>query len=132
MQTSLLRRAFLRPYEMRYRELSASGDYQIGQGQANFLINTPATVAQAVQTRLFLIAGEWFLDTTTGVPYSTEIFGYGTEATRDIAIQEIILETQGVTEITDYASTFNPTTRKFSVAATINTQYGPTTITATL
>jgi hypothetical protein len=117
---------------MRYRTLDANGDYSFGQGQANFLINSPATVAQAVQTRLFLIAGEWFLDTSTGVPYSTEILGYGTEATRDIAIQEIILETQGVTEITDYASAMNRVTRKFSVAATINTQYGPTTITATL
>jgi hypothetical protein len=117
---------------MRYRTLDENGDYVIGASQANFLINSPETVAQAVQTRLRLIAGEYFLDTTTGVPYQTEILGYGTQATRDAAIQEIIVETQGVTELVDYASVVDPSTRAMTVAATINTQYGQTTITAAL
>lgn len=117
---------------MRYRTLDENGDYVIGASQANFLVNTPETVAQAVQTRLKLVAGEYFLDTSAGVPYQTEILGYGTQETRDAAIQEIIVETQGVTELVDYASVVDPSTRKMSVAATINTQYGQTTITATV
>lgn len=114
---------------MRYRTQDANGDYTFGQNDANFLVNSPAAVAQAVLTRLRLIQGEWFLDQTAGTPYNTDILGAGTESTRDIALQAVILETQGVTEIVDYASYLDPATRQFTVAATINTIYGQTTIT---
>ncbi|VXB25454.1 conserved hypothetical protein [Burkholderia sp. 8Y] len=115
---------------MRYRALDANGDYSWGQGSANFLVDSPEAVAQLVLTRLKLSTGEWFLDTTEGTPYATEILGAGTASTRDLAIQERILETDGVTGIADYASVVNPTTRAFTVAATIDTTYGQTTITA--
>ena len=114
---------------MRYRELTATGDMQFGQSQVNFLVNSPATVAQAVLTRLKLIQLEWFLDQTAGVPYSTDILGADTGSTRDLAYQTVILETQGVTGITEYASYLNPSTRAFTLAATIDTIYGTTTIT---
>lgn len=114
---------------MRYRTLTASGDYSFGENGANFLVNSPVAVGQAVLTRLKLIQGEWFLDQTAGTPYDTQILGAGTESTRDLAIQTVILEMQGVTEIVDYASYLDPSTRKFTVAATINTIYGQTTIT---
>lgn len=114
---------------MRYRVLDANGDYTFGQNGANFLVNSPAAVAQAILTRLKLIQGEWFLDQTAGTPYSTDILGAGTESTRDLAVQTVILDTQGVTGIADYASYRNPTTREFIVAATIDTIYGVTTIT---
>jgi hypothetical protein len=78
------------------------------------------------------MTGEWFLDTTEGTPYATEILGSGTSSTRDLAVQERILETQGVTGIADYASVVDPSTRAFTVAATIDTIYGQTTITAAL
>ncbi len=115
---------------MRYRTLDANGDYTFGQNGANFLIDSSAAVAQAIQTRLLLQVGEWFLDQTAGTPYSTDILGAGTESTRDLAVQTVILETQGVTEIVDYASYLNPSTRLFTVAATVNTLYGQTTITS--
>jgi len=113
---------------MRYRTLDANDDYTFGQNGQNFLINSPEAVGQAVLTRLRLIAGEWFLDKTVGVPYDTEILGAGTENTRDLAYQTVILQTTGVTGIVEYASYLNPTTRAFVVAATINTIYGQTTI----
>ncbi|MBN3848615.1 hypothetical protein G3N58_17560 [Paraburkholderia sp. Ac-20342] len=115
---------------MRYRQLDADGDYQLG-GNAVFLVDSPAAVAQAIQTRLGLIAGEWFLDQTAGTPYNTDILGAGTESTRDMAVQTAILDTQGVTGIADYASYLDPATRQFTVAATVDTQYGQTTITQT-
>jgi hypothetical protein len=117
---------------MRYRTLDANGDYTFGQNNANFLVDSPASVAQAIQTRLKLIQGEWFLDQTAGTPYNTQILGAGTEATRDLAVQTVILETQGVTEIVDYASYLDPSTRQFTVATTVNTQFGQTTITQAL
>jgi len=117
---------------MRYRALDSNSDYSFGQNGANFLVDSPAAVAQAISTRLKLIQGEWFLDQTAGTPYNTQILGAGTESTRDLAVQTVILGTQGVTEITDYASNFDPSTRAFTVAATVNTQFGPTTITQAL
>lgn len=114
---------------MRYRTLDANGDYTFGQAGQNFYVDSPAAVAQAIQTRLKLIQGEWFLDQTVGTPYNTQILGAGTESTRDLAVQTVILETQGVNEILDYASYLNPSTRQFTVAATVDTIYGQTTIT---
>jgi hypothetical protein len=113
---------------MRYRTLDANGDYTFGVNGSNFLVNSAEAVAQAIGTRLKLIQGEWFLDQTAGTPYS-QILGAGTESTRDLAVQTTILETEGVTEIVDYASYLNPSTRQFTVAATVNTQFGQTTIT---
>jgi hypothetical protein len=115
---------------MRYRSEDASGDYTFGLNGTNFLIDSPETVAQAVKTRLGLIQGEWFLDQTAGTPYNTEILGAHTQATRDLALQTIILDTQGVTEILEYASYLNPATRAFTWAATIDTEYGTTTVTS--
>lgn len=59
----------------------------------NFYANQPEAVAQAVQTRLALAQGEWFLDTTAGTPYNTQILGAGTIAYYDAAIQQVILDT---------------------------------------
>lgn|SRR5574343_392757 len=109
---------------MQYRKLDSAGDYTLGSG-ADFHVNTPETVAQAVVTRLRLWTGEWFVDTTDGTPWDTEILGKRLQRKNpDSAIKRRILETPGVTEITEYSSTFDGETRKFSVTATINTDYG--------
>ncbi|MDM8357467.1 hypothetical protein [Pandoraea communis] len=115
---------------MRYRKEDADGDYVLG-GAAAFLVNSPETVAQAVATRLRLIRGEWFLDTTAGMPWD-QVLGKNTQATADSAIRECILGTQGVVEITAYESSLDPDTRAMTVTATITTIYGETTIQETL
>lgn len=101
---------------MLYRQLDSNGDYKLGA----FLSNTPETVAQAVKTRLLLWRGEWFLDVTDGTPYMQDILGHGTNY--DLEIQERILGTQGVTEITSYSSSV--INRSLAVSCTINTLYG--------
>lgn len=107
---------------MRYRKLSPTGDYTFGQGNQDFLVNTPETVAQAVQTRLLLLTGEWYLDQTEGTPYATQILGTNTRATRDLAVKRRILQTPGVKSLLSYAS--QVVDRKFSVQAKIDTVYG--------
>lgn len=109
---------------MKYRVLSPEGDYVFGRGTSQFLTNTPETVAQAVRTRLLLALGEWFLDMMEGTPYRTRILGNNTMALYDQAIQQRILETQGVTGIESYFSTLSQE-RQLSVSARINTVYGP-------
>lgn len=117
---------------MRYRRLSESGDYVFGQGASEFLVNTPDAVAQAVLTRLRLATGEWFLDLNEGTPYSTEILGENTRPLYDQAIRDRILGTQGVTSIQEYNSYLDTTTRALTVACSINTLYGPVTLTESL
>lgn len=116
---------------MRNRILSPTGDYTFGQGASEFLINTPAAVAQAVQTRLQLAQGEWYLDRDEGTPYSTEILGENTQDLYDQAIRERILGTPGVMAIVNYAS-YLDSERQLTVSCTINTIYGTTTVQQTL
>jgi hypothetical protein len=110
--------------------MDANGDMTFGSSQQNFLVNSPEAVGQLVLTRLKLIQGEWFLDTTAGVPWKTQILGRNTGSTYDQAIKACILGTPGVTSIASYSSSL--VNRKLTVTATINTAYGLTTITTTL
>ena len=112
------------------RAMDANGDYVFGGGAGEFLVNTPAAVAQAVQTRLQLAEGEWFLDLQEGTPYSTEILGANTTALYDQAIRERILDTPGVVAIISYSSVLN--NRALTVNATISTLYGQTSISQVL
>ena len=112
---------------MKYRALSPTGDYVFGQGPSEFLSNSPATVAQAVRTRLLLFTGEWFLDLNEGTPYEQKILGKNTQPLYDQAFRERILGTPGVLSITDYAS-YLSADRHLSVQATIDTLYGSATI----
>jgi hypothetical protein len=109
---------------MRYRRLTADGDMTFGMGQANYHRDTPEGVAQATMTRLALRKGAWFLDTTTGTDYDNAVLGVRTADSRDLEIRTRILETQGVTGITSYASTLDPATRTFRVNAVVDTLYG--------
>lgn len=115
---------------MKYRKLTDSGDYTFGQGTAEFLVNTPEAVAQAVGTRLRLSQGEWFLDLTEGTPYDTQILGAGTQTLYDQALQSRILDTIGVSEITAYSSVMDVNQRRLTVTCTISTIYGQASFTA--
>lgn len=113
---------------MRYRKMTPSGDYFFGPGSV-FLVNTPEAVAQAVRTRVKLYAGEWFLDRREGLDLEN-ILGYRTQATRDREIQQRILSTPGVRQLTRYSSSMEG--RQFRVDATVETIYGSAIISEVL
>lgn len=113
---------------MRYRQLDSSGDYMLN----SFLQNSPECVGQAVLTRLELGTGQWFLDITEGTPWNTQVLGKYTTNLYDPAIKDRILGTPGVLELQSYSSARNPDTRQLTVAATISTIYGVTSIETTL
>jgi hypothetical protein len=117
---------------MRVRKQDANGDYVWGHQQNDFYRDQPEAVAQAVQTRLRLGLAEWFLDTTDGTPWTTQVLGKYTKDQYDAAIRDRILGTQGVTQIDSYSSTLNTTTRTLTIACTIETQYGSATFTTTI
>jgi hypothetical protein len=111
------------PISFKYRRLDSDGDYVVTGHTGDFHINTPAAVAQACRTRLLLFAGEYWLDTSVGVPWSTEILGVGRTA-YDTIIRETIIATPGVTAITAYSSSVGAARRALTISATINTLYG--------
>ena len=122
---------------MRVRRMDANGNYVFGSpaGTADpvantFWIDQPEGVAQVVLTRLRLLLGEWYGDTSDGTPWATEVLGAGTASTRDVAIRSRILGTPGVTGIENYNSTMIG--RQFSVSMTLNTIYGSTPFQQTL
>jgi len=113
---------------MRYRKWKDGTDIQFGHGDADYWIDDPRGVAQAVVSRLRLLAGEWFLDLTEGTPYVGGVFGKQTRESYDPVIRARILDTDGVTAITKYESSFDGDTRKLTVYVKIDTRYGPATI----
>lgn len=116
---------------MRYRQLTSTGDSTIFSGRTQFLVNSPECVAQAIFTRLRLWQTQWFLDSTVGVPYSTQVLGFGTAASRDVAIQAAIINTPGVSQIVSYSSTID-SKRQLRVQVTVNTIFGTNPITVSV
>jgi hypothetical protein len=111
---------------MRVRALSATGDMTFGQSQLNYLINTPQAVAQSAQTRLLLFLGEWFLDSSQGTPWDTQVLGKYTQGLYDSVIQSRITQTAGCTGIVpgSYSSVLDTVKRTLTISCQINTQYG--------
>lgn len=108
---------------MRVRAMTASGDMTFGQGSANYLVDSPAAVAQLVLTRLKLWAGEWFLDRSAGVPWMTQVLGTGTSQSSNAAIRAVIQATEGVLSISNYSNVANTQKRTLAVQVTILTIY---------
>jgi hypothetical protein len=108
---------------MKVRPLDAIGDYTLGQP---FLSDSPEAVAQIISTRLKLWAGEWFLDSSAGTPYLTQVLGERAVRNPDAAIKARILSTPGVIAITEYSSTFYRAERFMQIEAQVQTAYGST------
>lgn len=113
---------------MRYRKLDPLNDYSFGNGQLDFYINVPAAVGQAVETGLMLWQGEWFLDTTLGMPWIAGVLGKQTQGVADGTIQNQVINTTGVTDISSYQSTVNSIARSMNVVLAVDTIYGPTDV----
>ena len=115
-----------------------------GRGYADFLIDSPAAVAQSVLTRLLLWAGEWYLNLRSGTPWlpsilprvlanpsadtGERILTAPPSAVPDSAIRQRILTTPFVTDMSDYSSTYEPIERFFTVSCHLYTAFGEVTI----
>lgn len=115
---------------MQYRREDGDGDYTFGRGDDTWLINSPKTVAQAIKTRFELWYGQWFLDTTEGTPWIQSVLGKQRPEVYSLAIRQRILETAGVSSITNFDTTVNTSTRRVTFTATVETLYGTTTLTS--
>ncbi len=111
---------------MRVRALDANGDMTFGLSSTNILTDSPAGVAQCIQTRLGLIRGEWFLDSTEGTDWGGKIIGRHPKATYDAEIRRVITGTTGVSQITAYSSSLY--NRQLIISASVLTAYSSTVI----
>ena len=111
---------------MKIRIVDKNGDMQFGQSLNNFLSDHPRVVSQLLDSRLKLWTGEWFFDTSDGIPWATNVLGEHTANIYDAVIRERILDTQGVSHIENYQSLLN--NRKLNVNAIVQTIYGRTSI----
>lgn len=98
-----------------------------GNGEIDFLINSPESVAQVVETYLRLWLGEWYLNVNDGTPWLEGVFGYNSQEEADQTLISTILGIQGVQNLSNWQSTVNPVDRSYvSVSATLDTIYGKT------
>lgn len=105
-----------------------TGGYATGQDE----------IVQRVQTRLYRHLGEWFVNTSAGLPWyrgpsnimawqlteKTAIMGTRNFRYADIWIRNEIAETAGVIRIVDFNTYFETSTRVYSIRAQIATEYG--------
>lgn len=69
-------------------------------------------IGEHVRQRLKTFAGEWFLDTTAGVPWLDEILGRQYDpALAETVTKAEILDTEGVREILAFAVSYDQVTR---------------------
>jgi hypothetical protein len=113
---------------MKYRKLTNDGDYTFGSSN-DFYEGTTA-VSQAIFTNLKLLYGEWWEDTSKGLPLFDQILGKSgtTEDTQSVnlVVQDCINQVQGVLSISNYTSSYE--NRTYSATCTVQTQYGDATV----
>lgn len=95
--------------------LDENNDLVFINGQTPVTSYPVQVVAQRLSIRLRTFLGEWFLNTTYGVPYWQRILGKKTtKAAIDKIFQQQILEEVGVMQITSFNSTFE--NRQYSLS----------------
>lgn len=85
-------------------------------------------VAQRLKITLYTFLGEWFLDTSLGVPYFQAILGKGrTKQSVDIIFQTIIGDDPGVVEIRQFDSVLYSDSRGYTMTFSVRVSDGTTT-----
>lgn len=99
-----------------------------GNGLLDFWINVPDAVAQTLVTSYLLWLGEWYLDTTLGMPWIQGVLGKHSQSTADLTVQDYGLNVIGVTGITNFSSTSDQDPRLYAASFLLDTIYGPTPV----
>lgn len=114
-------------------EINADGDLTLTAGDFVF-VDEGYLVAQAIETTLRALQGEWFLNTDFGVPYFQSVLGKKmiSKSDFDSIIKAAIVGVQDVNRILEYGSSFDHAGRTFSVSFKADTTFGPITWEGTL
>lgn len=114
---------------LKYRKRDENGDFVFGHGDADFLYGIDA-MQQVIQTRLAAFYGEWWEGDDTALPYFPDILGapatIRNKAAIDLMVIERIMDTRGVTSVSDVQSSIID--RHYSFSCAVATVYGNTTV----
>jgi len=107
------------------RRLDANGDFVIS---GEVWIYDIEAIQQTIQTRIYLFSAEYWRDVSDGTPWINSILGknnsVNTIQSKSSLLKNRILNTEGVITILEWSSDFDYSTRKFTIVATILTEYG--------
>lgn len=93
----------------------ASHDLVFVNGECPVTTGLVDSVSQRLIIRLRTFLGEWFINTTYGVPWLERVLGHKVNRNSvDIVIQENILKDEGVSQVVEFSSTMDEATRKYS------------------
>lgn len=80
------------------------------------LLSGSEQIRQSIQTRLRTFIGEYYLDSTYGIPYYETIFQSQSNAPFfESVLKANITAVQGVTSIASFATILNPSNRTYTV-----------------
>ena len=104
---------------------AGSNDLHLDEGGSLAVVTDASTVAQHVRQRLMTYRGEWFLDTTAGVPWLTDLMGKAYDpALAEAVLKAEVLATDGVAAIESFSIGFRGDVRELSIRdVTVRTMY---------
>lgn len=112
---------------------STTGDLSFTNGGCPVTQLQADVVAQRLRIALYTFYGEWFLDTTIGVPYMQQVFSkVRKKSTIDLIFQGIIVADEGVIELVTFFSEIDKArgyVLTFSVRVADNSTSLPITVT---
>jgi hypothetical protein len=111
---------------------ATTGDLSFTNGSCPVTQLQADVVAQRLRIALYTFYGEWFLDSTIGVPYMQQVFSkVRKKSTIDLIFQGIIIADEGVLELVTFISeidTLRGYVLTFSVRVADNSTSLPITI----
>lgn len=94
------------------------------------LVDEIEALRQLLQIKLQFFLGEWYLDTSKGVPFYTDILLPNPELNKIQAIiKAAISESEGVKDFLVFDATFDRAARRLNVSFTVDTIYGEISVT---
>lgn len=107
---------------MTVRALDANGDIVTRGVQ---FIDGRDEIAQTIKTRLALFLGEYFRNIKDGTPWYEQILGKFTSLdVVEAVLRTRIANTPGVIRLTEFNTDFDLDARKYSLSASVLTEYG--------
>ena len=103
----------------------ATNDLHIDGAGALVVVRDTEAVGQHARQRLMFYSGEWFLDTTAGVPWLRDLMGRAYDpALAEAVVKGEILDTNGVSAIESFSVSFGRATRALVIKdVTVMTVY---------
>ena len=99
-------------------------DGDLATSGVQFYNGTTLEVSKAIEYRLKIFLGEYFLNISEGTPWFQSILGKSDASRGSLAIKSRILSTANVRTLTDYSFTFEQRERRLTVSAGVVSDFG--------